>query len=339
MLGDLITGTFASGSKSTGVHTMLTKADDYYNELKYKCYIYEGTNIGEERVVSDWVNATNTLSFSPDFTAAIDNTSDYELHRICSAAEYLSAINQAIDFLGDRYLIPLVDETTIRLTSTEDNLGDTVYTWEYSLPTTMIYLHQVTTEDSIGGIKLTGTVSGAFTAGETITGGTSGATGELTYGPAGGTYIRVRKVDGTFVTGETATGGTSEETCSDITAVESETAGMRRWLPSGIIDERDWDIVKTYPSGTPELRLDKDHYYINEDLYLRLDGQRRQPILSSDTDVCYLPPDWVCSKAITFLPLHKMQSNKLDSVLAQARVDSSIIPRNWPHPKARKCVE
>lgn len=74
--------------------------------------------------------------------------------------------------------------------------------------------------------KITGTVSGAFTVGETVTGGTSGATGTLVYGPAGSTYITVKSVSGAaFAVGETATGVTSTETCSAITAVAGETYG------------------------------------------------------------------------------------------------------------------
>jgi len=59
-------------------------------------------------------------------------------------------------------------------------------------------------------------VSGDFTIGETITGGTSGATGVL-YATDNSTYMDLHSVTGTFSPSETVTGGTSSET-ADITA-------------------------------------------------------------------------------------------------------------------------
>jgi len=61
-------------------------------------------------------------------------------------------------------------------------------------------------------------LSGAYLAGETITGGTSGATG--TYVSDDGTTMLLESVSGSFVSGETLTGGTSTET-STSTSVDS----------------------------------------------------------------------------------------------------------------------
>lgn len=138
-VGDLIIGTADSGTSATIVDTMLRKADDYYNEHFYKAYIYEGTNIGEEREVSDWVNSGNTLTLAPVFTAAIDSTSKYELHRIFTEGELRKAINLAIESLAGKYLIDLKDEAT---TLSAD-------TYEYDLPLTMLYIHRITTEDTV----------------------------------------------------------------------------------------------------------------------------------------------------------------------------------------------
>ncbi len=66
-VGDLISGAADSGTTSTVVDTMLRKGDDYYNEHHYRGYIYGGTNIGEEREVSDWVQSTHTLTLDPVF--------------------------------------------------------------------------------------------------------------------------------------------------------------------------------------------------------------------------------------------------------------------------------
>uniref|UniRef100_A0A6M3L3L6 Uncharacterized protein n=1 Tax=viral metagenome TaxID=1070528 RepID=A0A6M3L3L6_9ZZZZ len=72
-------------------------------------------------------------------------------------------------------------------------------------------------------IKLTGTVSGALTVGETVTGQTSATTATLVYGPAGSTYIVVKDADGTFLIGEDVDG--ASQTCDDLTAIAAEPAG------------------------------------------------------------------------------------------------------------------
>jgi len=74
-------------------------------------------------------------------------------------------------------------------------------------------------------------------------------------------------------------------------------------------------------------------------LYLRLEGQGTQPIVDSDSDIIYLPPDWVVQKAITFLPQSKIQSNKLDNVFRQALIMSAREPRYAPNPSAKRIME
>jgi len=66
--------------------------------------------------------------------------------------------------------------------------------------------------------KLTGAISSSLTLGETMTGGTSGATGKLAYEGTG--YVELVNVSGTFSSGETVTGGTSSETVT-VTGVET----------------------------------------------------------------------------------------------------------------------
>lgn len=342
-VGDLLYGQCGTtGATTSKIYaSFLHQANDYYNQHHYEVYVYAGTNIGVTKRVTDWVLADLLLTVHSVYAVACDATSYIELHHIFTQDELRKAINLAIDSAADSYLVPLVDATTIKLTSTTDNLDNIIYTYEYDLPTTMTHLTRVTKERGVSGVKLTGTVSGTFTAGETITGGTSEATGELSYGVDGGTYIRVRKVDGTFVVEETATGGTSEETCSSITAVEYETAGQGVFYDEDEIDPRSWDIVKAYPSGTPSLKLNQSYFSsFDEDLYLRLEGQRRQPILTADTGICYLPPNWVVQKAITLLPQNKIQANDLAKTYTRAYDWCERHPiRNWPDPRARKVIE
>jgi len=140
-VGDLIIGTADSGTSTTLVSTLLRKGDDYYNEHHYRCYIYGGTNIGEEREVSDWTltSPANTLTLDPAFTAAIDLTSLYELHYIFTEDEYRKAINMVIQSIAGKYLIDMIDDTTITLVAD---------TYEYTLPDGMDYIHRIITEDT-----------------------------------------------------------------------------------------------------------------------------------------------------------------------------------------------
>ena len=249
VVGDLIIGTFTGGSTSTGIDRMLTKADDYYNDHKFRCYIYAGTGIGEERLVNDWDLDCCQLTLTPIFTAAIDSTSKYELHSFFTEDEYRRAINLVIETLAEKYLIDITDVTTVLVASV----------WEYTLPTTMTYVHTVTTENAAGG--------GIF-------------------------------------------------------------------KKAGEVDNRDWELI-----ASRKLKLHDGRYSITAGKDLRIEGQGRQEQVTSDSDIIYLPQDWVVQKAITFLPQNRIQSNKLDDTYRQALILSSDEPRNWPHPKAQRVLE
>ena len=64
----------------------------------------------------------------------------------------------------------------------------------------------------VGGTLTVASDSNALTVGETITGGTSGATGVVVLGAANSTSVNYTIASGTFVAGETVTGGTSGHT-------------------------------------------------------------------------------------------------------------------------------
>lgn len=314
MLDDCILATVSAGTAGTATISttnppqFYSKGDDYFNKAEYEVYTYSGTNVGVSRLASDWVNATHVLSVTPDAGSAYATDSLLELHRIFYVVELRDAINQAIEMYARKYAVDLDDETTVILQETTSNDGNTLYTYEYSLPTNLLYIYRATTEDTKSGWKLTGTVSGAFTNGETVTGGTSGATGILSYGPAASTYILVREVDGNFEVGETVTGGTSGETCSTLTAVEVKTVGDGRFPIENIIDPRDYTVLKDYP---PKIKFDETHYDITADLRIRLEGQGMQEVVSADTDYIFLPPHELIEVAATFLPFSKLESNNL----------------------------
>jgi len=334
----------ASGSTTTAVPSytdppqFYSKADDYFNKGEYEVYCYAGTNIGVSRMAYDWVVGTHTLTVAPAATSAYDATSYLELHRIFYVSELRDAINQAISFFRNKYFIDLKDETTISLTRTarNDNDDSYIYTYEYSLPTNCLYLWRVTTEDSVAGVKITGTLSDAFTLGETVTGSSSGATGLVSYSGSG--YIRVREESGTFTTSDTVTGTTSAETVTTITAIDrTESAGDGTFPPENEIDKRDWAVIKAY---APKLKLIEYYYDVVEDLRLRLDYQGIQNDISADTDTIFLPPDELVEVAATFLPFNKIESNNLVAVFQKCLKIRDLIqsrPSMRPYANARKC--
>jgi len=76
----------------------------------------------------------------------------------------------------------------------------------------MEYMYDIASQ---GYIKLTGTISGALTVGETVTGSVSGATGVAVYDD-GSTYLVVKTTTGKFSLGENAAG--ASQACNTITA-------------------------------------------------------------------------------------------------------------------------
>ena len=91
---------------------------------------------------------------------------------------------------------------------------------------------------------------GVFTITETLTGGTSSATGKVGYAASG--YSELYDVSGTFVAGETVTGGTSSKTAT-LSGVET--------LEDVIVTNGDQST--RYTQGT-DYSIDPDYGYIRE---------------------------------------------------------------------------
>jgi len=341
-VGDCILATVTSSSDTaivlatTDPPTFYGEDDDYFNNYKYQVYCYKGTNIGTSNRAKDWVNSTHTLTVEPGAAASYTTSSKLELHCIFTVQEIMDAINLTIDDAVGMYIIKVDDSTTITLVEGETNDGDTIYTYEYALPTNLLFLNTVTTEGYETGTKLTGTVSGAFTLGETVTGSSSEATGILSFGPSGGTYILLREVSGTFTTSDTATGGTSEKTCSSITAVANEDVGDGKFEDADEVDPRDYSILGAYP---PKIKFHEDHYNVVGDLRIRLEGHGSQDAVTADTDAIYLPTDWVVWRAITHLPMSKLESGSLLNTFKLAMDNSRDVPFVAHHPNAKQVCE
>lgn len=101
-----------------------------------------------------------------------------------------------------------------------------------------------------------------------------------------------------------------------------------------VIDFRDWDLIPSY-----KLKLDENQYSISAGKDLQIEAKARQATVDADTDVIYLPPSWIIQKAITFLPMAKIQSNALENTYKSALQLSAKEPRNWPEPLSRRVVE
>lgn len=343
MFGDCILATVSAGAKSTATIASTNPPQfynmgaDFYNLGKYEVYCYGGTNIGTTHVADDY--ATYIVTVVPDAASNYDTTSLLEFHRIFYVIELRDAINQAINFYARRYFLDLKDETTVSLTRTarHDDADSYIYTYEYALPTDCLWLNRVTTEDSVSGYKLTGTVTDALTLGEGVTLSPSGATGLLSYGPASATYILIREVDGAPAIGDTASGDDSGKTCSSITSVDNETVGDGKFPPENVLDPRDWRILKPY---APKLRLLEGQYTVVEDLRLRLEYQAIQDVVDDDTDTIMLPPDEFVEVAATFLPFNKIESKNLTAKFNQCletRARVMARPPMSPYANARKC--
>jgi len=338
-VGDLIYGQCGTtGATAAKIYApFLWQPDDYYNENFYECYVYAGTNIGETRMSTDWVLADKLLTIHSVYDAACDATSYVELHRIFDTDDYNKAINQAIESLTRPYLIDLNDETIVfTRTAKHDDADSYIYTAEYSLPTSFLYIHKATIEHGVTGKRLWSTISADFVAGETVTGGTSGASGLVSYQPSTDDYITVREIDGTFETGETLSGSTAGVGAA-ISDIDSITAGDGRYLDQDVMNDEDWNIVKANPAKI-QFRLAAVGS-AQTDRHVRLDGQGTQPLLTADTSICYLPADWIVSKAITLLPYNKIESANLAETFRVAERQAALMPYKVSYPRAKSVVE
>ena len=99
-------------------------------------------------------------------------------------------------------------------------------------------------------------------------------------------------------------------------------------------DSRNWDLI-----SPRTLKLRYGYYSITAGKDLRIEGQGRQDTVDSDTDVIYLPPDFIVQKSITFLPQNKIQSNNLADTYRNALLLSAREPRRWADPRAKRVIE
>ena len=111
-----------------------------------------------------------------------------------------------------------------------------------------VYIKRKLTATSL---TCSGVITGTFTKGETVTGGTSGAKGTVIDQAANNLSIRIRVVSGSFVNSETITGGTSGAT-GTLAASNALTLGDldNRWIP---ITDSVLSIINIFPVGDYQL--------------------------------------------------------------------------------------
>ncbi len=113
-----------------------------------------------------------------------------------------------------------------------------------------------------------------------------------------------------------------------------KTAGTGLFQERAVIDNRDWRLI-----SPRKIKFHESHYGVTAGKDLRIEGQGKQEKLTSDASVCYIPMDWLVQKAITFLPMNKIQNNSLLDTYKAAIALSQKEPRRWPHHFAQRVVE
>ena len=102
-----VSGTTTTITNAAGTYDT---ADEY---VGYVVWVYEGTNSGEYREVT--TNSTTTLTVSPAFSAAIDNTSQFRLTKLGYKSETVDGSGNSTQFTR---LQPLINLNTLTIDST-----------------------------------------------------------------------------------------------------------------------------------------------------------------------------------------------------------------------------
>lgn len=131
--GDSVRGIATAGAAGSITDSVSRREDANFWDGAV-VYIYAGTGIGQERLVSS-STAAGVLNVAANWTTTPDATSRYELHRIFSVTQYDDFIAQAIVHLtGTRkWLQPGSTTTTTWVTDT----------WDYALAATFVAVTSV----------------------------------------------------------------------------------------------------------------------------------------------------------------------------------------------------
>lgn len=139
LFGPLHEGVAETGSTAQLVKdATLIEPDDFWN--RHYLYVTSASGAapeGEERGVTDWVQATATLTVSPQFTAALALDDEYLILPV-RRRELVRAINNAIVRANERWGVPTIDTSTVTIATD---------TYQYSLPADLTWLRDVLRRD------------------------------------------------------------------------------------------------------------------------------------------------------------------------------------------------
>jgi hypothetical protein len=141
LLHDWAEGTATGGSAVTLDDTSRPEVADYWNSKGSWIYIRSGTYAGAYKKITDFVNGTGVITFTPTLAGNIVAGVTYSIHTDFPRDEVVSAINLAIDRVAEEALFWKIDETSITLVASQ---------YEYELPTDFMFLHRVTMADTNG---------------------------------------------------------------------------------------------------------------------------------------------------------------------------------------------
>lgn len=130
-LGNAIEGTATGGSTTTLVDTVaLWQPNDSWNSHFIR--ILTGANAGVERLVTDHVQSTKTLTLDPALSYTISAGDQYQVTPV-QYQHFLDAIRNGIAAAGDAWVTMVDDATTLTWTGAQ----------EYSLPADLLMIHQL----------------------------------------------------------------------------------------------------------------------------------------------------------------------------------------------------
>lgn len=145
LLHDWVGGTTtASGSSTTLKDTALAAyADDYFNDENSWVYIRSGDYAGHWAKISDFAVSAGvgTVTFAPAADGTIASGIEYSIHTEFARGEVVQSINLAINSVAEHAHVWVRDEDSVTLVAS---------TYEYDLPTNLMWLCRVTMANSDG---------------------------------------------------------------------------------------------------------------------------------------------------------------------------------------------
>lgn len=141
LVNDWVEGTATGGSATTVADTSRLEEDDYFNSKGGYVYFRTGTYAGSWRKITAFVQSGGVNTFAPAVGGDIVAGDNYAILAEFSWADVVSKINLAIDMVAEEALVWAIDETSITLVDDQ---------FEYSLPTTFMFIHRLTMADSNG---------------------------------------------------------------------------------------------------------------------------------------------------------------------------------------------